>query len=260
MNGATTYAGSLSRAAKQALLAGNDVIMLSKTPSLNDPIWTYLLSSMKDEPAFSERVRDACRRILELKLKDLRGEGIVPYVPDIKKVEAGITDPEGTAFFLSLAARSVTVVNGGDLLPLSPEKAGRVLLAGNYADFFTAGKKAYPGAISYWYSPQNTDELTAYARSADTVIFCLSDRADLKTLQQLSRLNNRGDKKIIVLSILSPVYLDDASWVDAAVAVYSYAPESFIAGFSVILGRIPGEGKLPFPLDEKRQVSTGTRP
>jgi beta-N-acetylhexosaminidase len=48
--------------------------------------------------------------------------------------------------------------------------------------------------------------------------------------------------------VLSPAYLDEVSWADGAVAVYSYAPESFIAGFSAIIGRIKGEGKLPFAL------------
>ena len=243
MNGATTFAGSLSRAAKQALLAGNDIIMLSKTPSLNDPVWTYLAASMKEEPVFNERVRDACRRILTVKLRYLRGEKKVPYVPDLKKIETSLADPEGTAFFLSLAARSVTLVNEKNVFPLSPEKAGRVLLAGNYTDFFSSGKNAFPGAVSCWYSsPQNTWELLGYARNADTVIFCLSDRNGSKILEQLHGLN----KRIIVFSVLSPVYLDDIPWADGAVAVYSYAPESFIAGFSAMLGRIPGEGKLPF--------------
>ena len=252
MNGATTYAGSLSRAAKQALLAGNDIIMLSKTPSLNDPVWTYLASSMKEEPEFRERVRDACRRILAMKLEYLRGEKKVPYVPDLSRIESGLADPEGTAFFLSLAARSVTVINGKNVFPLSPEKAGRVLLAGNYSDFFSAGKKAYPNAVSYWYSPSRyIGELAAYARNADTVVFCLSDRADGRILAQLRAL----DKRVIVFSVLSPAYLDEFSWTDGAVAVYSYASESFIAGFSAILGRIPGEGKLPFNLN--RRFSSG---
>ncbi|MCL2130699.1 MAG: glycoside hydrolase family 3 protein, partial [Treponema sp.] len=57
MNGATMYAGSLSAAAKQALIAGNDVIMLSQTPLLNNAVWTFLASSMKEEPEFRERVR-----------------------------------------------------------------------------------------------------------------------------------------------------------------------------------------------------------
>ncbi|MDR0644480.1 MAG: hypothetical protein LBG05_06160 [Treponema sp.] len=51
-------------------------------------------------------------------------------------------------------------------------------------------------------------------------------------------------KKVIVLSVLSPVYLDGASWVDGAIAVYSYANGSFIAGFSVLLGKIEPHGRL----------------
>ena len=113
MNGATAFAGSLSRAAKQALLAGNDIVMLSKTPSLNDPVWTNLVSAMKDEPEFRQRVRDACRRVLAAKLEYLRGDKKVPYIPDLKKIDAGLVDPEGAAFFLNLAARSVTIVNSG---------------------------------------------------------------------------------------------------------------------------------------------------
>jgi beta-N-acetylhexosaminidase len=243
MNGAAIFAGSLSRAAKQALLAGNDIIMLSKTPNLNDSVWTYLLSSMKTEPEFRERVRDACCRVLAMKLEYLRGEKKVPHIPDLSKVEAGISDPEGSAFFLSLAARSVTVLRGGDLFPLTQEKAGRVLLAGNYADFFSAGKKAYPASVLYRYS-QNTVELAAYARNADTVFFCLSDRAGVRLLQTLKGLN----KRVIVFSVLNPAHLEEVSWADGAVALYSYAPESFIAGFSATLGRIPGEGKFPFSL------------
>jgi len=243
MNGATMYAGSISQAAKLALLAGNDIIMFSKTPNLYDPVWTSLVLAMREEPEFRERVRDACRRILKLKIEYLRGEEKIKFVPDIKKIEDELADPEGAAFFLSLAARSVTVVKNGETLPLSPEKAGRVLLAGNYADFFATGRRAYPGAVSYWYDPsQSITDLLGYAGNADTIIFCLSDRAGLRVLQQFRQLG----KKVIVFSVLSPVYLEDVSWVDGAVAVYSYAPESFIAGFSAILGRIPAEGRLPF--------------
>jgi beta-N-acetylhexosaminidase len=246
MNGATAFTGNLSRAAKQALLAGNDIIMLSSTPNLNDSVWIYLLSSMKEEPEFRSRVRDACRRILIAKLEYLRGENKVPYIPDLKKLDEGLIDPEGAAFFLDLAARSVTLVNGKGLFPLGPDKAGSVLLAGNYEDFFTYGRKAFPGAVSYWYGPsQNTAELIAYARNADTVIFCLSDRTGIRLIEQLRALN----KKLIVFSVLSPVYLNELSWADGAVAVFSYAPESFIAGFSAMLGRIPAGGKLPFALN-----------
>jgi beta-N-acetylhexosaminidase len=242
MNGATAFAGSLSQAAKQALLAGNDVIMLSKTPSLYDPVWTFLLESMKGEAVFRDRVRDAARRILEVKLEYLRGENKTPYIPDLKKVEEGLSSPESSAFFLDLAARSVTIVKDGGVLPLGREKAGRVLLAGQYQDFFSAGKRAYPDAVSFWYSSQASSEFLYYARNSDTIIFCLSGEDGLKALSGLKDLG----KRVVVFSVLSPIYLENALWADAAIAVYSYSPDSFIAGFSAMLGRIKAEGKIPF--------------
>jgi beta-N-acetylhexosaminidase len=254
MNGATASAGSVSQAAKQALLAGNDIIMFSSTPNLNDRVWTYLIASMQEEPGFRNRVRDAARRILEIKLTYLRGETAVPYIPDLRKVAANLPDQEGAAFFLDLAARSVTIISGAQdasgegILPLTPEKAGRVLLAGNYMDFFTTGRAAFPGAFSYWYSPGAITELRRYAGEADTIIFCLSDQEGLSILKNLASLG----KQVIVFSVLSPVYTDGLSWVDGAIAVYSYAPESFAAGFSAILGRIPALGKLPFPQEIRR--------
>jgi beta-N-acetylhexosaminidase len=242
MYGATSSAGTLSRAAKQALLAGNDIIMMSSTPNLNDAVWTYLAASMKGEPEFRERVRDAARRILELKLECLRGERAVPLIPDLKRVDGELPDPEGAAFFLGLAARSVTVIREDPgLFPLGPEKAGRVLLAGQFSDFFSAGKAAYPEAVSYWYSPGGAEELIRRVRDADTVIFCLADTSGLAVLRGLRYLN----KRVIVLSVLNPAYLDEVPWTSGAVAVYSYAPESFIAAFSVMLGRISARGQLP---------------
>ena len=247
MNGATLWAGSLSRAAKQALIAGNDIILFSKTPNMNDQVWTFLVSSMREEGDFRRRVRDAARRALETKLRYLRGDKAVPPLPDLRKVEAGLTDPEGSAFFVNLAARSVTIVKPArnqqsTLFPLKPENAGRVLLAGQYLDFFKVGRAAFPGASAYWYTEDSVGELLTLSRRADTIIFCLSDYAGVRILRQLQSLG----KKVIVLSVLSPVYLENVSWVDGAVAVYSYAPESLAAGFSVIIGRIAAEGKLPY--------------
>jgi beta-N-acetylhexosaminidase len=258
MNGATIYAGSISRAAKQALLAGNDIILFSKTPNLLDPVWTYLSSSMKDDNEFRLRVRDAARRILAMKLRYLRGNQAVPLIPDLRKVETELVDPAGSAFFLNLAARSVTVVkpsqtveNGkpgesavlDPVFPLTPENAGNILLTGQFLDFFKAGKIAFPDAASFWYSSSgNLTELLSQARRADTIIFCLSDAAGVRVLRQIEPLK----KKVIVISVLSPVYLESVPWVDGAIAVYSYTPESLSAGFSVITGRITAEGKLPY--------------
>jgi beta-N-acetylhexosaminidase len=251
MNGATMSAGSLSKAAKQAITAGNDIILLSKTPLFFDSVWTLLLSSMKDEPEFKARVQDAARRVLEVKLTYLRGERVVPYIPDVEKLKENLPDPEGAAFFLDLAVRSVTVIKDAPF-PLLPKDAGNVLLTGQYLEFFKQGKAAYPTAKSYWYSEDfGINDFLTYARSADTIIFCLSDAAGLHFLRALEPLK----KKIIVFSVLTPVYLDGTPWVDGAIAVYSYANESFIAGFSALIGRIGAQGKLPFSLNEPRWIA-----
>jgi len=246
MAGATSWAGSLSRTAKQALLAGNDIIMFSSTPLLYDPVWTYLINSMRDEEDFRQSVRSSARRILELKLTYLRGSSSVPYIPDLARVEAGIPDPEGSAFFLNLAARSVTIVKPNppeSVFPLTRENAGSVLLAGRYNDFFTSGRAAFPNASVYRFpATGGQTEIVSYARNVDTIIFCLSDADDLRVLRPLQQLN----KKVIVLSVLSPVHIESVPWVTGAVAVYSYAPESFASGFSAIIGRIPAQGSLPY--------------
>ncbi|MDR2964639.1 MAG: glycoside hydrolase family 3 protein [Treponema sp.] len=246
MVGATVYLGSLSLTAKQALSAGNDILMFSSTPFLNDSIWTYLLNSMRTEPDFRRTVRASARRVLELKLRYLRGDKRVPYIPNLARVQREIPDPEGSAFFLNLASRSATIVKPNppsSLFPLTPENAGRVLLTGRYRDFFNFGRRAYPDARTYLYNIQSDpDTILPYARNADTIIFCLADENDLPMLRNLQQLN----KRVIVFSVLSPVHLENVSWVTGAIAVYSYAPESFAAGFSVITGRIPSQGILPY--------------
>jgi len=246
MAGAVISTGSLPRTAKQAIDAGNDIIMFSNTPQLIDPVWTFLVNSMRDEKEFRDNVRAAARKVLELKLIYLRGNSKVPYIPDLKKVESELTDPHGTAFFLNLAARSVTIVKPNppeEVFPLTSEKAGRVLLAGNFADFFNYGRAAFPGAAVFRYSEMtDPSSLAAYARNADTVIFCLSNNSDLRLLRGLQQLNIN----VIVLSVLSPVHIESVPWITGAVAVYSYAQESFAAGFSAIIGKIPAQGVLPY--------------
>lgn len=255
MNGAAVSAGSLSRAAKQALVAGNDIVMLSKTPNLYDPIWTMLLNSMKNEPEFKSRVKNAAFRILKLKHEYLRNDNAVPYIPDLEKVKTSFPNPEGESFFLNLAARSVTLIKNSedestaDLFPLTNEAAGKILLAGYYEEFFDNGKAAFPNADTFRYSSaRNIPELRYAARQSDTIIFCLSDENDMSLLNSLQDLG----KKIIVFSILTPIYLEEASWVDGALAVYSYAPASFAAGFSAMLGKIPFQGVLPFASERLR--------
>ena len=249
MNGATMSAGSLSRAAKLALEAGNDVILLSSTPLMDDPVWTNLLFAYKNEKAFRARIREAALRNLTLKLDYLRRDTAPPLVPDLATLAEKVPDMEGQHFFLGLAARSVTNIGAGNF-PIEIKKDERILIAGQFDEFIAAGNTAYPKARSYRFSylpfdkalPEEKAQLVHLAKDVDTVIICVANPASLELLQSLKDLG----KRIVVISSLTPVYMDKALWVDAAVAVYSYAKESFIAGFSALSGSIPATGKIPF--------------
>jgi beta-N-acetylhexosaminidase len=246
MNGATANSGALWITAKEALLAGNDLIMMSITPALDATIWVNLLDAMHKESAFRARVFDAAERIVSAKLKYLRGEKAVPAIPDLDKVRRDIPDKEGARFFQDLAVRSVTfAINKDAVFPLSQQKAGRVLLAGQSLDFFKIGKLAYNNAPGWWYTAGNVGDLKSRAASVDTIIFYLQTEEGINVLRAIRPLG----KRVIVVSVLSPAYLEAVPWVDGAVAVYSNSYESLVAGFSAALGKTPANGEMPFTLN-----------
>jgi beta-N-acetylhexosaminidase len=238
MYGAVQAGGSLANTAKEALLAGNDMILVSTTPELYSQFWTSLVASMQNDPAFRRRVREAAGRVLVLKLGYLKNTKLVPDTQKLKELPSR----EGAAFFRDLAARSVTLIKNDPSLPLVPEAAGRVLLAGQYAAFFSAGLKAYPGAALYPFENSGSAaEFRRMASNADTIVFCLADGEGQRLLEAVKD----SGKRVIIISALNPSYLDGVSRVDAALAVYSYSADSFNAAFSALLGRFVPAGRLP---------------
>lgn len=236
MNGATMYAGSVSRAVEMAIEAGNNIIESSTTPGFGDAFWTANLARMKNSEEFRGQVTDSARRVVLAKLAYFKGGNAVPVYPEKDKIEKLVPDPEGQGFFLSQAVRSVTVVRDRRF-PLKPSDSGKTLIAGSFPDFLEAGTRRYSGADT---APVNAD-LYRKAKGYDTVVFCLSGRESLETLKNLRPLG----PKIIVISALSPVLLEEVPWADTAIAVYSYSPWSFTAAFSALAGDYEPEGVMP---------------
>lgn len=236
MNGATEYAGSVSRAVQMAILAGNDIIESSTTPGFQDALWVGTLALMKSSPEFHARVEESANRVLLAKLAYFKDKNSVPVYPDLDKLESLVPDPEGQKFFLAQAARSVTVVRD-KRFPFKAENKEKVLIAGSYPAFLDAGKKRYPEADTSGVNAQ----LYRLARRYDTVIFCLSGHDSLSVLKDIQWL----DADIIVVSALSPVLLEEVPNVKTALAVYSYSPVSFEAAFSALAGDFTPEGIMP---------------
>ncbi len=246
MNGATAYTGSFSSAVTSAILAGNDIIISSTTPGLNDAVWRTNISLMKSDETFRTAVTDAARRVIYYKLVYLKHENAPPLFPDPADIGSEIPAPGGSAFFMEQACRSITLFREG-MLPVGEEE--KVLLAGQYADFFRYGRKRFPLAETarFSYQPRQSEadytvrEITARARSCDTIIFCVTNQESLAILNRLRNLN----KKVIVVSVLSPVFILNLEWPDTIIAAYSYSPFSFQAAFGAIAGDFSPQGIFP---------------
>jgi beta-N-acetylhexosaminidase len=139
MNGATAYAGSVSRAVELAIEAGNDIVESSTTPRASEAFWSNNLSRMATSPRFRERVAQSATRVIKAKLDYFKGPSHVPIIPDVEKIPSLVPDPEGAAFFLSQAVRSVTLIDG-TLEPLTGDGEG-MLIASSFPSFLAEGKK-----------------------------------------------------------------------------------------------------------------------
>ncbi|RPJ07581.1 MAG: glycoside hydrolase family 3 protein [Spirochaetaceae bacterium] len=254
MNGVLMSGDSVAQACKKAMLAGNDMVLISHTPAEQEAAWQLLLRAMHTDREFHERVAASAARILALKLKTFRHDPANPdapvfsFLPDPGAVEQKIPAPQAPDFFFQSLCRGITVIRDGRI-PYKPAPGERVLIAAHYADFLNEGKKRYPSADSLYIPWSSRYEaigeeislVTGRVPAYDTVIFCLSSESSLDILLRLSA----SGKKIIVISALTPVYLRETPWVQTAIAVFGESRDAFMAGFSVLAGDFTPEGKLP---------------
>jgi beta-N-acetylhexosaminidase len=237
------------RACQEALQAGSDIILVSHTPQTQDQTWERLEERMRRDPAFRLRVRTSAGRIVRQKLITFR-EAHFPLYP-ARSLAGSVPAPGASEFFAESAARSVTLVRPG-LIPYSPRPGERVLLAGQFEDFLAEGLRRFPqaGTLSFPYlpfysaPPEDLQRVPRAASGYDTVIFCLANYHSLQVLQQL----RAGARRVIVISVLSPVYLEEVPWIDGALAIYGTGPASFRAGFAALAGDFRPEGRLPIEL------------
>lgn len=234
-----------------ALKAGNDIILSSPPHSVHQEALDLMTLTWNEDPEFQERIRQAVKRILLIKIRYLKGDNPVPLYPDPETVLDHMNTEENRNFTSNLAARSVTLIHEGVFPPRGNPK---ILLAGPYRLFLEEGERRFPDADQYYfsYSPgyaklrEQKQILVEKAKDYDLIIFCL---ANYKGYEMLRELEDSG-KQVIVLSVLTPVYLLNTPWVDGAVAVYGTGFESFRSGFAALSGDFFPEGVLDIPTYE----------
>ncbi len=255
MGGAQAYGSehgmNFAEICLEALRAGNDMILLSRTPAVNDEIWRRVYREYQADAAFRRQIRTSVLRILRTKMEYLKGADAVPLEPTPSRISSLIPDTDATDFFQDQAARSVTIVRDQNL-PLRLSSDDTVLLVGKDRDFLRVGTRKIPRADSLELSDgtfyrASAADIAAFQRRApnyDHIIFCLSDPATREILRSGEALGDR----VYVMSILTPVYLQQLPWVSAAIAIYGWGVESFQAGFATLRGEIPAGGTLPVSL------------
>ena len=249
MNGATLYAGSMSKAFTLAIEAGNDIILSSYDTPLDEPLWDKNIAKMKTDSAFFEKVKNPARRVILSKLKYFKGGNAAPIYPNSSKLAGRLPDPDGQKFFLSQACRSITPYKT-DFFPFT-QKDEKVLLCGQiqYGDFFTEGEKRFKnvGHFKFDYKPGpnfvkwTEDNLPALASQYDVIIFCVAEANSAKMAKCLKKLK----KKVVIFSVLTPVHVLDFDWADTILLGYGYSPYSYKALYGALCGDFYPTGKLP---------------
>ena len=244
MDGATRYAGSLSRAAELAILAGCDIILCSKTPGIGDALWTRNIEKLKGNAEFRDAVQRAATRVILLKLQYFKGGNSAPIYADIAKTNERVPSPVAERVFAAQARRSATLLYGGELLPIDEKKGGKILIAAETKRFAEAGLKRFSNAdtafISRGFSRVNLGEFGA-------VILELSSAAGLRVLNELS--SRKGEAALIAVATDEPSLIARAKAADALLAVYSSSPYSLAAAFEAIAGDFAPAGSLPFSIE-----------
>jgi beta-N-acetylhexosaminidase len=257
MAGAQQYGNEqgwdMGRLVLEAIAVGNDMVMLSQTPEVGGLIWDRLVNETREDEELRLRVREAARAVLTLKLRYLKAEDRVPLDPDQGQIARLMQSNDAAEFFRDQAGRSITRLSD-DGIPLRLDDGESMIIAGKDRDFLRIAGEFFPSAAQFRIESQFAESSDARdragflsaARGHDTVLFCVSDRSSLEVLQQIEG----SDLRVVVVSILSPIYLFELGWVDTAVAAYGWGDESYRAALSVLVGAYQPYGSLPVSLDE----------
>ncbi|HSV55700.1 MAG TPA: glycoside hydrolase family 3 N-terminal domain-containing protein [Magnetospirillaceae bacterium] len=239
--------GGFPETSKRAIMAGNDMLVVSRILDLADEAWNRLIQAYRTDEAFRKRVRESALRILRAKQAYLLPKGPAGLIPRAENA-ANLQSQASRAFFTDHAFRSATVLEGSGL-PLVPGAGGRILLVGSNFDFFSEGLRRYPGAetlrISVFPGPEvfasEAEVLATRARGARAVIVSVANASGARMARTIAGTG----VPVYIVSILSPAHALDAGPAAGSVAVYSMSRASFEAAFAVLSGVVEGRGILP---------------
>lgn len=250
MHGARSEGMPLYKVCEKGLRAGLDLLLVSRNPSEHEKIWNHLINLMNIDSSFVDIVDESVFHILKTKTKYLKRSDGVPLFPDSKNQENEIPAPDSEDFFLQHSLRAVSLLATAEL-PLPEEE--KYLLSGSFSSFFFEGRERLPKSDfhRFSYNPDfdeisdAADYLLSNSYMYDKIIFNLHNSQSLSILKRLESIK----EKLVVLSVLTPVYLAETPWVETAIAVYGTGDDSFQAGYSVLVGDYTPDSIIPVNIE-----------
>jgi len=239
------YGGlSMAELCEESLMAGSDIILVSRTSTTHESVWNHMLELMEKDPEFRSRVKESAQRVLRVKLLDLKGPDAVPLYPSVENLE--LPHPSMIPFNRNLALRSITSLRQENV-PI-PRDASLLVVSQDYR--FAASAEEYFEDVEYFPIPRypQAGELTA-ARDRlktvmgkyDHVIISYGNYKDEFILAEMSPWAS----KIHLIMSRNPQWITEMPWCTSALAIYNDSPETIDASMAVLAGYIPALGRLP---------------
>lgn len=255
MAGASGSGLSTMDACLKALDAGNDMVLVSLAGNFPGILRNRIIKKMQRDKKFYQRIYNSAERIIWQKLIYLRQDNSPALYPDPAYVRRYFPNQKHQDYFDKQAFRSVTFFSRKEKPAIKIKKSDKVLLAGQFDEFFDYGKQTFPHSDNFYFPYQphfyarssDKREMARLMNRYDYIIFCLANPSSYQVLEVLEK----SKAKIIVLSVQTPIYLREYQNLEAAFICYGYYQSSFKAGFSALKGEIPALGNLPLKLEGK---------
>lgn len=265
----------VAEGARQALLAGADIILISHRADRQQAGWDAAWAAVERGEAPRAALRAGAARTLALKRRFLTWDAaLAPAAltnPDL------LNTPAHQALSATVYARAVTLMRDGEaggagaFLPLRLEPEARLLVVATRSE-------AVSRAVDTPYRPEalaealrlyhpNTDaailplgatasERAAFVAAVDTAevvalvtLNARRDQAQAEALRQVAETARRLGRRVVGLAVGDPYDARVFPEVACFIATYEYTPAALTAAARILVGAQEPTGRLPVTLD-----------
>ncbi|GEN46629.1 beta-hexosaminidase [Alkalibacillus haloalkaliphilus] len=251
MNAITDHFGPVD-AAVRAVEAGSDIVLM---PVGLEEVAEGLLDAIDSGDITEERIEASVERILTLKLERgiVKEENPEPIEEKVSNALDVVGSDEHQQIEQEAAERSITLVENDDVLPLTDDLDGEVVVIGNtfINDLGDAVSQHHADTTVIQSSGDLTEAELETIENAEVVIagsytFNVAGRApDNPNMELINSLGELTDAPVVGVGIRNPYDIMAYPTVDAYLAQYGFNEASFEATAATIFGDNEPTGLLP---------------